>query len=275
MALTPEETVAQQRKVLEKYKNVEPADASRRLAEDSALRDGVTTSTYDQVTSGGSPTGLAQGLGKFAQSRAQASSGQDTRLDAVNLAQASTRESVIGQKQINAVRGRASQVDDQEQILKRAIAQRAFDMGMTGKELALHSDAALADIGFQQTKKDFDAGRVTEQELKAITVEFARRSLTKKQDTEKLLIEMKNAAAIDIANGNSAAAKQRLVRYYESLKKQAKDAARAANNAAIVTGAFTVGGAVLGAVFGGGVGAAPGAAGGAALGAGVNKSMEN
>lgn len=272
MALTPEQTVGQQRKVLDKYKNITPADESRRRAEDSSLLDSVTTSTYDQVTGGAPSGGIAQGLGKFAQSRAAASIGQDTRTDAVNLASANTRESVIGQKQENAVRGRASGIDEKEQALKRAMAQRAFEMGMTGKELALHSDAALADIGFAQMKKDFDEGRVSEGELKAITVEFARRAQAKKQETEKILTQMKQSAAVDIANGNSEAAKNRLRQYYESLKKQAQDAARAANNAAIVSGAFTVVGAVAGTFFGP-VGTVAGAAVGSAVGSAVNNEM--
>jgi hypothetical protein len=258
MPISPDESAKQQQKILEKYRNLPVANQSRDDAEDAALLNNVTKNTYDNVTGGAQTTDWSKTMAKFANDRAASSVAQDARMDGINQQSAMAKESIAAQKQQTALRNRTMATDDKEQNMKRAIAQRAFDMGMTGKELALHSDSALADLGFEQTKKDFDAGRVTQQELMKITIEFAKRAQVKQQETEKMLQQLKNDMQKDLLAKDIDRAKARLTVYYNKLKEQAKDAAKAANNAAIVNGIFGIGGAVAGGLIGGPGGAAIG-----------------
>lgn len=266
MVLTPDQSVNQQQNIYNKYKNLAPADISRRKAEDSALIDEVSKTTYDTVTGNKQPSVLSQGLGKFTNKVADQSVAQNSRTDSNNLQQSQLKESIIGQRQSAAIGNRATDITTREQKLKRAVAQRAFDMGMTGKELSLHADSAIADIGFEKMQEDYQAGRVTTQELQNASFKLAQRAQQLKFQNDKLLTLMKQEAAKDIASGNVVRAKERMTSYYESLKKQAKDAAAAANNAALIRGAFTVGGAIIGTVITPGAGTVAGAAIGGAVG---------
>lgn len=271
MALTPDESVEQQRRVLDKYKNVSAGDASRRRAEDSEMLDNVTSSTYDAVQRGNT-SGISSGLAKYAGERAKTTVAQNARADSQNLREANFREGVIAQRQQAALQNQASGLNEREATLKRAISQRAFDMGISSKELSLHSDSTIADIGFEQLKKDYDEGRVTAAELRNLNKQLVLKAQRKKQDAEAFLAKMKKENEVDIAQGNIEKAKQRLTIYYSMQREAAQAAAAAANNAAIVSGVFGIAGTVVGGIYGGPAGAAAGGAVGSAVGGAVARS---
>lgn len=138
------------------------------------------------------------------------------------------------------------------------VTRRAFDMGYTAKELAMHQNAKVSDLAFEQMNKDFQAGRLTEKELQTFARNLRWESEAMKRDADIALTNATKEFRTYIEQGNADNAKKRILAAMELQKEAMKLAAKAANTAAIVSGVFRIGGTVAGGLLGGPGGAVVG-----------------
>jgi hypothetical protein len=260
MAISPEITTGEERtkdrsKIYEEQKGLAQDQGEQdRIQRQNVLRE-VAKQTFANLNS---PIALA-GVASKAQAAGQMIPTAEQQSRGETALQTATMEGDVTSAQQEQ---RAKQfMQSGKSGLDRAaleVTRRAFDMGYTAKELALHQNSKIADLAFEQMNKDFQAGRLTEKELQTFARNLRWEAEAMKRDAD---IELRNAT-LDfktmIEEGNAANAKARILAAMERQKEAMKAAARAANTSAIVSGIFRIGGTVIGGIYGGPAGATVG-----------------
>lgn len=266
--LSPDEAVAERKKAYDKILNMQPALSAKQGAESSQLVNKSLRDIYSQMQQGGyaGRVGGGQVVDQTQMELAKQKGAQRAEQDALSYQGAQAKEDIIGARQAQSLAQFNRKTQEMEDAMDRAIAERAFDLGMTAKELAFHTNAKVADIGFEELKKDFDAGQESEQELQTV-----KDNLT--QDAQKSALQVKDLLAQIQREATQSAqgiTRDRALQLQKQLLAVQKDAiqkqSKAANIAAILSGTFTIGGAAVGGMLGSYFGADIGADIGSGLG---------
>ena len=267
--LSPEEQVATRKKALESFANVAgPAQREQQARE----RGQLLTDAYvaaAQAQKAGKPQDVT---GVMAQAQAKAAEmfpGQAAKADELATQGAKYREDIISSKQEAAVKQYEIQTDEMKQQQAQQIANRAFEFNISNQQLALSNDGYLADVGLRRLYEDYEAGRANKEDVFRISSKLQIEAQNMKYQIDQEMQKLKGELELDLANKDYAAAKSRMKKMMEKQKDAMLKAAKASNMAAILSGAFTIGGAVLGGYFGGPIGASIGAKAGGVAGEAV------
>jgi hypothetical protein len=260
-----EQRLAMKTKAYDKFLNMQPALAKQQGMQTTNVTNKGLRDVYKGIQTGGF-TGRQQASQALDQSQlelAKAKGQQAAEEDALNIQGAEMKEDIIGARQQESLGAFNRRTQEMEDAMDKAVAERAFDMGMTAKELAFHTNSKVADLGLETMKKDYDAGNISKTELLKQASYFEKEAQAAKIQADAMLRQLaqegKNAST---AYGRKRALELSLAmmeKQKEALKKQAK----ASNIASIITSGTAIGGAIIGGIYGGGL---PGAALGASLG---------
>lgn len=242
-AVSPEDRVRARKKIFDDFIDVaqpaqEQANQSQRgaLVRDTMAKTAATGSQSPQLQGLGS-----QGILVPAQNAgAQMLNTQAETQDKLNLQGALSQQGIANAKSAQAVANVQDGLENSTQRMARAVADRAFAEGMEAKKLIFHESAALADYSLNQLKKDFEAGRVTERELQNLKIMLAERAAKKKYAADEALARALQEFKTDIATGNVARAKSRILAAIEAQREALKDGVRASSLGAIISGTFGV-----------------------------------
>ncbi len=261
---TPEQATKERSAVAEEQKMLSGADlAEQRRLERQAMIRNIANQTIENM---GSPnqlitaqTGIQQQAQQIPVQQQQAQ-GQA----ALQTMQMEGDIAVDKQKQ----RAKQYQAAANAGISKLALetARRAFDMGITSKELALHQNAQISDLAFEQMYYDLQQGRITQKEILQLGRNLKADAQQMKQEADIMLRESIKELETYKTGYNAERAKSRLLKAIQLQKDAMERAAKASNAGAILSGVFTIGGAVAGGLIGGPVGASVGATAGSAAG---------
>jgi len=268
---TGEERVKEREKAYEAQKGLETDLAAQRKLQKQQMLRQVAADTLKNL---GSPSGLikAQQQGMTTASQMpvtqQQAKGQQALQTATMGADIASAKSEQKMKQYMAAK--------QEGISRLGLetARRAFDLGISAKELALHQNSEVADLAFQQMYSDYQAGRMTQKELSSYARTLKAEAESMQRNAEIMLREAMAEFNGYIAEGNFNKGRQRIMEALERQKEAMKAAARASNAGAMLSGVFTIGGAILGGFMGGPAGAAVGAKVGSGVAPLVSNSMQ-
>jgi len=255
---TPEERTKERSAILEQQRGLAGADLGeqKRLQRQDTIRQIAQQSI--QAVRSGSPVALnqvssqAQAAGQMQPIAEQAQAGQ-----LALQTEAMRGETGLAQQE---QRAKQAQFAGQESVDRLALeaARRAFDLGYNAKQLALHSDAKVADLAFQQMYDDFQAGRLTQKEVENYQRNLRDETMRIKRDAEAALKDAMMEFKTFTKERDAREAKKRLLTALNRYKEALKSAARASNAASILSGVFTIGGAVVGGIAGGPGGAVVG-----------------
>lgn len=272
--LSPSERLSMKQKAYDKFINVaNPAMAEKSRLQNTQIGGDALRNVYKGIKEGGysgretASQALDQGQLELAKASGQQASEQDT----LNVQGANMKEAIIGDRQKNALAAFNRRTQDMEDAMDRAITERAFDMGMTSKELAFHSNAKIADIGLENLQKDYEAGNVSKIELQRVADNLAREAAADKMEADNMLAQLRREGKAATSREARRRALELSLDILNKQKDALKKANKASNMAAIITGTFQIGGAVIGGVYGG----PAGAAGGSALGAGIGAAVSS
>jgi len=241
MEISPEERLKYRKEAYDSFANMQPAlDTTQRIQRQK----------FSEEATAGIPgmrsEDISAQLGRAASGAATFISGQKQAQDTLSQQGAGMEQDIIGSKQSAALGQFARKQKVAEDEAARAVANRAFQLGMEAKELAFHDKAKIADIAMDQLAKDYQAGRVNKQELITMQNKFRMDAIKKKQEADEELLNLQGQFKIDMQNGNVGRAKSRLLKALEKQKDAAESAAKASNIAAVISGSFTVAGAIIG-----------------------------
>jgi len=265
-----DQRLKERNKAYQSFVNIaQPMQEQKAEAQNTQLGLGGLRNVFKNVTQEGGYAGrqgATQAVDQTQLELAKAKGEQNATQDALNLQGAGMKEDLTGAQQQESIKSFNRQTDTMEETLNRAIAERSYELGITAKELAMHTNARVADIGMEQTKKDFDAGLVSRDELAKVSANLQIEADKFKQQANALLSQLqRESETANTAYGRDRAM-QTQSKMLDAQKEAMKAQAKAANTAAIITGAFTIGGAVVGTLIAPGVGTALGASVGGAAG---------
>lgn len=273
--LSADEAVREREKAYDKYINIaQPAYKQKEAAERGELASQVSRSAA-QAAQAGRPDQIS---GLVAEAQAKAAEmlpQQGIEKLQLNSTGAKLKEDIIAGRQRTSLDRYLRDTEEAKDQASTALAKKAFELGIQGKELTLHQNSMIADIGMNQLFKDLQAGRVNEKEIRQLQASVALAAAKYKQQFEAEKAKLQGELEIEVARKNIAGAKARLSRLLELAKKAAKEQARSNNLSAILSGTFGVVGAVVGGYFGGPVGAAAGAKIGSSAGGLVANEVDN
>jgi hypothetical protein len=245
--LTPEEKVASQKKAMEDYTNI----AQPALKQQEALEKGkLAQDVYSQTTQA-AKAGTTQAISPII-SKAQAQAAtlipqQKTRAQEMAAQGAQYQEGILGTKQAAAVGDYERNTMVYKDKAAKMLADKAFAQGYSAKELTMSMNGTIADRGFEQAKEDFDAGRISKEEVQAIVNNLASQAnqmqLQLKEDLSKLRGELEHDLSIRDYN----AAQNRMEVLRKRQQEASETAAKAGNWASIMNGTFKIGVATVGA----------------------------
>lgn len=245
--LTPEERVKARKKVFQDYIDVaQPAQEERNTADRNSLKRGAMAQT-SALAQTASPQ--LQGLGTLgvlntaASASAQMVPQQAAAQDAMNLAGAQQQQEIAKAKSEQAVRNTGAALESDAQRMARLVADKAFQEGMSAKQLLFHENAALADYSLEQLAKDYELGRTNKVELQTLKNQLTERATQKKYAADEALAQALGEFRKDLAAGNVERAKQRILAAMKAQEEAAKDAARASGIGSIISGISGIGGA--------------------------------
>lgn len=258
--MTPSKRVKHQEKAYEKILNLQPAQEQRHSQEMGRVRDRLTDDIAETAKQGGYQGRKQSGeaLGQSALEVSQLASQQEAEEDALTFQGAGLKESIIGQRQGAASADFVRKRDKEMKALAEAVTQRAFDLGMSSKELAFHNNALVSDAGFKALERDFQQGRVDRRELLQLMYRQQLQAQQAKQAAERMISEVQGEMQYALKQSDIEAAKERFKLALKLQKKAAEDTAKSSSIAAIISGITTIGGGAVGAIFGGPAGAAVG-----------------
>lgn len=239
--LTPAERLKNQESAYASMLNLHPAQEKKQALERGKVTEGTVIGMvkgFGSDESDSEERGRVKGtLDQGSQMLGEVQAKQQQEQDALNFQGANQRESMIGQRQAAATGDFVRESEAQTRALQEAVAQRAFDMGMSSQELAFHNNALVADTGFEKMKTDFDEGRLNKQELITIKENLTLKAQKRNDRASEMLAIRFNEAMLLIQKGDIANAKRVLEIALAAQKKAAEDMARASNFSAIIGGA--------------------------------------
>lgn len=272
--LDPQERLKFKQKAYDKFLNInQPAAAAQRGVENTAIAKKGMQDIYSGLQQGGytGRQAASQAVDTSQLELAKSIGQQQQEQDALNVKGAGMKEDIIGAREANAMNAFKIQTKDMEDSLNKAVAERAFELQMTGKELAFHTNSAVADLGLEKMKKDYDAGNISKLELQTIANNLTRAAAASKMQADNALKALQDLGTRAATAESRKRGLELTLAMLEKQKKAAKDQAKAANIASMITGGATVIGAGIGGIYGGPVGASTGAAIGGAAGTGISK----
>lgn len=258
--VSPDESVKQRQKALESYTNVaEPAYKEQVGRERGQLASDAYSAAAKSAYEG-KPT--ADVTAEATAKAAEMIPGQALKQQEMDITGAKMREDVIGSKQTQAITNFERNTAEMKEAAARYIAKQAFAQGMTAKELAMHRNGTIADIGLAQLSADFQAGRVSEYEIRQMSNElklYAMKATQALKEKEAFLTNQVQQA-INAKDYDAAAARAKV------LFDAQKEAMRAQNEAKATADIFSAVGSIAGAAIGTLVAPGLGTAAGATIG---------
>jgi hypothetical protein len=246
--LSPAERLKFKAKAYDKFLNLQPAAEEKQRLETSQMGKEALRNVYKGVRQGGY-SGRQAASGALDQSQLEMeklAAQQAAERDALAAEGAGMKEDIIGERQKAGLQGFKRQTEEMEYQLNKAIAERAWDMGMTAKELAFHTNAQVADIGLEKMKEDFDKGMIKKAELERLKANLELAANQAKQAAQNALNELKRQGQMAV----DAYSREKMLELQNKLLDAQKDAlikqTKASNMAAILSGAFQVGGSYVG-----------------------------
>jgi hypothetical protein len=245
--LAPEERLKYKQKAYDKYANVAPMQKeSQGIQRQQIEREGqrgVGTGLREGGFAGGQAIGKS--MDQTALELAKKVGEQQKETDATNLQGAQMKEDLVGQRESDALSKFKRDTDKMEETLTRAITERAFDLGMTSKELAFHTNAKVADIGFDKLKEDYDKGVTSKQELNNVQMGLERESKKLENEAKELMNRLRWETELAAKNREFGRVKELTKQLIEKQKDTIKSKARASNIAAIVSGTVKTGASMV------------------------------
>ena len=264
--LSPDEAVKSRQKALDEYINIaQPALADQQAGQRGKLAADVYSQAAQAASTGAPGTLMQQALGKAAQASAELLPKQAEERDTANQQGAQMQQDVMNSRQSVAVAKYVKETEEAKAESARFIAKRAFEMGISAQQLALHNNAYLADYGIRQMYEDYQSGRVTKQEIQKYS---NAAQLEAKTETDKIGADASDLAgqlSVILADKDKSRTQARVDELFKKYEDAAKAKVRAAQIGGILSGVFTIGGAVIGGIYGGPMGPAAGAAAGGAV----------
>lgn len=249
---TPESRVAARKKALGDFMNVaQPAQAEADRSEQTALKKNVMAQTS---ALGAQPPQLA-GLGSLGILQAAQGQGADmlnkqaANQDALNLQGSNMQQDIANAKTQQALTNTAAGLESTQQKMARVVADKAFSEGMSSKQLIFHNNSALADYSLEQMKKDFQAGRISQQELTALNNQLKESATKKKYAADEMLAKALGDFQMSMGTSNANRAKQRVLAAMDAQKEAMKEAARAEGTGSIISGVFGAAGTIMSKIF--------------------------
>jgi hypothetical protein len=244
-AIEPEETIKARREALGQFTNLMPAEQNQQKYERQNLQQQVADATLRQPkkqqeggieSTGSMGLGALGILGKGVTAGAEMYGKQGQAMDQLNLAGAKAQQSMADSKTKQAVTNTVRGMENETQKLARMVADRAFQEGMSVKELLFSKNNALADYAFEVAKKDFQEGRLSEKEIRDLQNVFMLEAEKKKQKAEQYLKTLEGEFANDLAAGNYERLKSRIQAKMAAEKEALEAAAKAQATAKILEG---------------------------------------
>lgn len=247
--LTPEQKVASQKQALGDFTDVaQPATKKQEALERGKLAGDVYSQAAQSAKSGNLQA-ISPMLAKAQAQAAELIPQQKTRAQDLAYKGAMYKEGILSAKQGAAVGDFERNTQIYKDKAATMLANRAFEQGMSAKELAMSLDGSLSDKGLEQLKSDYEAGRVTKQELTDIGTQLAIQANQMKLQLQEDLAKLRGELERDIATGNVEAAKKRLIEHLDRQKEAAATAAKASNIGSVISGITGVIGGVAAGYF--------------------------
>jgi hypothetical protein len=254
-AYEPDETIRARKEALGQFTNLVPAERSQQKFEQQNLQQQVADATMRQpkkqqeggIESVGSMGLGALGiLGKGVTASADMYGKQGQTMDQLNLAGAKQQQAMADSKTKQAVTNTVRGMENETQKLARMVADRAFQEGMSVKELLFSKNNALADYALTVAKDDFQKGRLSEKEIRDLQNTFLLEAEKKKNAAEQYLKTLEGDFATGMLGSNIERTKSRYLAMQAAQKEALEAAAKAQAMGSILEGIIGVGGAVLG-----------------------------
>lgn len=251
----PEETVKARKKALESFTNLIPAEKSQQRFEQQNLQQQVADATLRQPKKqqegaiesvGQMGLGALGIIGKGATAGAQLEGQQGQRMDALNLQGAKLQQQMADSKTQQAVKNTVMGMENETQKLARLVADRAFQEGMSVKELLFSKNNALADYALDRAREDFQAGRLSQKEIRDLQNKFALDAEKKKQKADEYMKTLEGDFVTDMQAGNVARAKSRILATMAAQKEALEAAAKAQAMSNVISGVAGVFSAIAG-----------------------------
>jgi hypothetical protein len=254
-AVEPDETIRARREALDKFTNMIPAEKKQQKFEQQNLQQQVADATMRQpkkqqeggIESVGSMGLGALGiLGKGATASAEMYGKQGQSMDQLNLAGAKQQQAMADSKTGQAVTNTVRGMENETQKLARMVADRAFQEGMSVKELLFSKNAALSDYALKVAKEDFQKGRLSEKEIRDLQNTFLLEAEKKKAVADQYLKALEGDFSTGIMAGNVDRTKSRVNALLAAQKEALEASAKAQATAGIISGVAGVVAAVAG-----------------------------
>jgi hypothetical protein len=251
----PDETIKARKSALDSFTNLVPAERSQQKFEQQNLQQQVADATMRQpkkqqeggIESVGSMGLGALGiLGKGVTAAADMYGKQGQTMDQLNLAGAKQQQAMADSKTKQAVTNTVRGMENETQKLARMVADRAFQEGMSVKELLFSKNNALADYALTVAKDDFQKGRLSEKEIRDLQNTFLLEAEKKKNAAEQYMKTLEGEFATGMFGSNIERTKSRYLAMQAAHKEALEAAAKAQAMGDILEGIIGVGGAVLG-----------------------------
>ncbi len=252
--LDPSEKIMYKKKAYNKLLNMEPAMQTANTAANTRLGKEGLQGVYAGVTQGGfegrkaADTAMDTTSLQLAKARGE----QAKEKDALAVQGAGEKEAILSDKNAAYLNQFNRQTQDQEDQLNRAVAERAFDLGITAKELAFHVNSKVADIGMDKLKEDYDAGNVSKQELQTVVQNLAKAAQQAKIEADAILAELKRKGLAEATAEGRARGLALLKKLMDKQKENLQNSAKAANISSIISGGASIAGGIVGFVGSGG-----------------------
>lgn len=238
--LSPEEKVASRKQALDAYTNIAyPMEEERQRMEKGKL----ASDTYQQSVQAAKAGEYKQGSDVLAKARQQAAQlipEQQKRADELRYTGAMDREKILSAKQGAAVGDYERTTQEYKDQAATQLANRAFEMGYQGKELALSNNAFVADRGLNQMYADLQAGRITQNEVRDIGQRLKLKAVQLQADLKRDLEGLKGQLELDLANKDMAAAQKRIADMIKRAEEAAESAAKSSSLGAMLSGVFGI-----------------------------------
>lgn len=250
--IDPDEAVKSRKAALDQFTNVaQPAFETQAAAQRGQLASDVYKQAAGAAATGQPGTLMQEALGKAAQQSAELLPKQAAEKDVLAQQGAQMQQDVMVSKQTAALAKFVRNTEESKAESARYLADKAFEMGMSAQELALHQNGYLADYGIRRLYEDYQSGRATQQDVlkyqRATTLEATRLENEMKQQAATLQGQLQEA----LAAKNLKLAQERFDKLFKMYEDTMKAKARAAQIGGIISGVTTLGGMAVGAYFGG------------------------
>ena len=244
-AVEPDETIRARKEALGNFTNLIPAEQKQQKFEQQNLQQQVADATMRQpkkqqeggIESVGSMGLGALGiLGKGVTASADMYGKQGQSMDQLNLAGAKQQQAMADSKTGQAVTNTVRGMENETQKLARMVADRAFQEGMSVKELLFSKNAALSDYALTVAKDDFQKGRLSEKEIRDLQNTVLLESEKKKAVADQYLKALEGDFSTGIMTGNIDRTKSRVNALLAAQKASLEAAAKAQATAGIISG---------------------------------------